>query len=228
MFEFAHEYLPDSGGSRTFVGNSHGNETQLSFVVAVDGSPVSLADGSTATGSTITVTRTSQLTHPDAETIADVELTYTLDVDGLTINHETIWLASGTVGAAYPAMLPVSDILDVGCTSGLTVSPQGLRADNDTSVCAAEASTAWLWDADGAYALMMASNDVQAATNDWALSNDRDLWIQDRSGGTINKAYLTRVKSGLTEAVGSGDVWTSSTTYRAAKFTSAHTTLGTA
>lgn len=51
--------------------------------------------------------------------------------------------------------------------------------------------------------------------------------IEDRAGGLVNKVYVTRQgSSGSPEAVSDDEVWTSSATYRAAKFVNPEVILG--
>lgn len=226
--EYAWDYVPDSGGTRTFIGNSHGNETEDSLSITVNGSDPGLTDGASASGTQIIVTRTTTLTHPDtANDVATVTTVYTLNASGLTVAVTTDWLEPGTVGAGYPAMLPCGEVLDRGAMSSIGSAAQTLTANDDSRWFQSRASAAWLWDGDGSYGMLVYSDDIDAAVNGWAKSYPHFGHIHDVSGGAFNKVYFARQGSSSDpEAVSNGEQWTSAFTYRAAKFANPESTLG--
>lgn len=200
-----------SGGTPTLIGTrAHGYEEDQTITVTVDGSPVT-PTGTPTTGAEVVIRRTSMLHHPDAEHIGDVVTIYTMTPQGLDMEWTVDWLTDLTVGQCYGAMMPCGNLLDTGkTTSGAKAT---LNADDDSVKSSSQSKTVWLWDADGGHAACMALPDLTAVA-DWAYADSKNLWIQDRIGGSVHKLY-----AGFTgKPIADGDRWVGRARYLADYF----------
>lgn len=227
-YEYAYYLTPTGGTTATFVGNVHGYETEDSFSVAVDGQPVTLSASQRATGSQVVVTRVTRLHHPDigagVTDIATVTTTYTMDRRGLRIRHVDTHLmggtAAGTGGATYPAMLGVDGSWLRGMTDS-SPSPLTLTTNDDGYKIRSRASTAYIWQKNGPYAVALHIPDPQTSLNGWANAAPTTstapgfMSIQDRTGGAAHKIYAVRDVAAV--AYSAGDVWTSEACYMAGR-----------
>lgn len=235
--EFAYRFVPDflsdgvspnpNAGSipPDFFGRVHGyeNETGLTFVV--DGATVTPADGSvTAVSQSAIITQTSTLHHPDNNpaTCASVVTTYTLDAEGMTVEHTEDWLTSARLNGGYPVMLPVSSAFDRYTNSGFwrrATSTSG----NGTRAAEAPAWIAVSWMSAGKYA---ASVELTQGLARVGAGRDNPgmaaWWLEDRapiSGIKINKQYQPWAAQPATPAmIASGDSWRFSSRYRFKRF----------
>lgn len=200
-----------SGGTQTFIGTlAHGYEEDTAISVTVDGATVT-PTGTATEGTEVVIRRTSMLHHPDADHIGDAVTTYTMNADGLTVAWSVTWLRALVGGQCYGAMMPCGALLDTGKT--LTGAKATLTADDDSMKSSSQSRTAWLWDADGGHGACMALLDLSAVA-DWAYTDAKDMWLQDRSGGTNNKVY-----AGFTgRNAAAGDTWQGLTRYMADYF----------
>lgn len=208
----AYEYALTMDGG-VFIGNgAHGNDNETSFTVAVDGSTVALADGGSATGAFIDLFRASTLTDPSkVGPVALSTVQYRMAPAGLDLDIAIAWLQAMTGAQCYMAMMPVVEALSRGRTLG------GAQADltaNDQSVkSASQSGTAALWTPADKFGACIHLRTLDGVA-DWHYSDGRDLWIQDRTGGTTNKVY-----AGFTgRNVVPGDVWRSSFRLLAGRF----------
>jgi hypothetical protein len=200
------------GGTETFIGTrAHGYEADTAIVVVVDGAEVT-PTGTPTVGQRVHIKRTSTLHHPDTTSaIGSCVTRYTMDPTGLTVRWSIDWLVSGTAGQCYGAMMPCATLLDTGkTTSGAKAT---LTADDDSVKSSSQSSTIWLWDADGSYAAVCALRDLDTVFS-WAYNDSKNAWIQDRSGGTFNKAYFGCHGPDFT----GGDRWTGHAFYAVHKF----------
>jgi hypothetical protein len=175
-----------AGGTPTFVGTlQHGYEHDTALTVTVDGATVTPTSTPT-TGTEVTVTRTSVLHHPDLSNIANATTIYTMSPNGLDVEWSVAWSADLAGAQCYGAMMPCASLLDTGKT--LTGTKATLTADDDSVKSSSQSATTWLWDADGYHGACMTILDLATVAN-WAYTDSKNAWIQDRSGGSINKAY---------------------------------------
>lgn len=169
------EYAIDISG---FIGNIHGHDTQSSLTIAVDGQPVTLSNGQSATGSSLVVTRVSALSDPNTSVHnGDATVVYTMSpTTGLNIDVTIAWLISAPDVDA--GMMAVADLLDVG----YVVHPGGkywdLLAYVDTQINYDQytSDAALAFDRDGHAAMLFLPDTA------------RSMGWQDR-GVTLNKLY---------------------------------------
>lgn len=201
-YEYAIEATPE-GGTLTFIGSgAHGYDEETLFTIYVDGSVVAPADGATVEGSSVVVSRTSTLTHPDAVgAVGTVTITYTMSHLGLDVNWSISWLQALTIGRTYTAMMPVNQALSRGKTFAGSLA--NLTANDDSANSNSVGPSAALWEPAGKHAACIHLHEDPFG---WADSPTRQLWLQDRTGGTRNKVYAESAPG----SVAAGDVWTSS------------------
>ena len=210
-----------SGGTQTFLGTrQHGYEEDTAITVTVDGVTVT-PTGTPTSGRIAVITRTSNITHPDlgSTVIGSATTTYTMTRQGLDVEWSITWATALVGGQCYGAMFPVSSTLDTGkTTSG---SKATLTANDDSMVSSSQSKTVWFWSASGNVGACMALLDLATVAN-WGYADSKNMWIQDRSGGSTNKAY-----AGFTgRNIAAGDVWTGHVLYMADHFSAtAATTL---
>lgn len=195
VFEYAVRCNP-TGGTLTWLGNGHGYDDQTAMTIKVDGSTVTVSDAGSESGETITVTRTSTLTHPDAATVGTATTVYTLTGDGLDVSVTIVWSDVLTVGTAYLGMMPCASTVDKGKV--VSQSPSALTTDDDSVPVSGTALAGWLWETSGDHGALLTH-----------LDEGRSLEVTDRSDG-VNKVYTRR--SDLTETA-DGDEWTASFRY---------------
>jgi hypothetical protein len=227
VWEYALSWRPVSGPTYTdFLGNGHGWEFQASIAATADGAEATLAAFKTTPGSSIAITRTSALKHPDidggASAIANVTTTYTMKPKtGLDVDISLAWLVDGgQLGASYVGMLSV---LESAFDKGANISlPDVVLDQSDGSTnCSAKTSPAYVWKSSGTanYGVLFHCKNLTEATNNWAKTSTRHLWIEDTAGGLLNKIYLTRCETAATpEAVAAGSTIVAHNNYRAQYF----------
>lgn len=191
------EYAITVASVGDFVGNAHGYDYEASLAIAVDGQPVTLADGQAVTGTAVQVVRVSEIRN-GATHIADMTTTYGMSAAaGLTVACAATWAAPAPSSGDL-AMLPFDD---TGGDTGFVVTPAGryenltLYTDTILNYTAQTADCAVGFRRGGNCAVMMQTNAA------------RSMYLQDR--GTLNKIYASAT---------SFDSF--STTYRAAQLAS--------
>lgn len=238
----AHSYayrIYPTGGSEVadggFIGTVHGYEVETGLTFNVDGTPTTIADGTTvAVASSAAITRVSYMRHPDygggTAHYVDITTVLTLDGEGFTIEHTDTHNAAGWRKGGYPAMLPLGSLYDRFTTSGMFKN----TAVRDANGTRKGESAAWIgvaWDEDGKHA---ASLEVTAPLGTLGAGYNNPpsppIYIEDRaviSGTKINKVYVPW--SGTNEApvaIASGEVWHWKARYRFRRFANgAHATL---
>ncbi|MGB4768709.1 MAG: hypothetical protein WBP22_05640 [Candidatus Saccharimonas sp.] len=202
------------GHSSSFMGTYHGNETQTSISVMVDGVTITPVDGvATPVASSVVVTRQGFLSHPTAGRVAAVTTTYTLDSSGLTFSPHIQWETTGEVSAAY-AMLPLngplaSDGFNRAMTSAYTGNAATIPTTTplDTDFAVARSQSAWVWSSTR-IAQLTILNPGQWF-EDWNYT-DRQAAVEGRalvgtsSVTSLTKVYLSRVK----KSAGQGEIVT--------------------
>lgn len=191
----------------TFIGTrAHGYETDTDIAVLVDGVAVT-PTGTPTTGKRVVVDRRSTMFSPSTDLqIGTARTVYTMTRQGLAVDWAIRWSADATSGQCYGAMMPCAALLDTGKTTG--GSKATLTNADDSMNSSSQSNTAWLWDADGSYGAAMAIRNPNTVRS-WGASDSKDLWIQDRTGGSVNKIY-----AGYTgPSIAPGDIWSGSVLY---------------
>jgi hypothetical protein len=223
--EYVFMPLPTGASDGTqWVGNIHGNDNQITLTFKINGVSVTPTDLTVYSGSLVEITRTSQLFHPDlgATVIGTSSTVYTINcTSGLWVNYSVTWLVAGTMNQAFSAMCAVDNLLDRG-SSYLSTSDYNLSNNDGDYHPNLKDSVAYLWDADGIYAVLMYISDVVSVTKNWQSNGSYFLATQDRSGDTLNKIYLYRVAPSNPEAYAINDVWSCNANYRLALFANAN------
>jgi hypothetical protein len=221
VYEYALSVRPRGSGTYTYVGNGHGNETDSTFTIQVDGVDYSPAESELKSGTTVGATKTSTITHPDAVgNIATSEVSWSLAaVGGLTVSCELTWLQDLDASDTYTAMCPVPDAYsDRGSVWG-SQTDATLSSSDQSQHCNTQSATSYQWLATGVWGFLLHVPDLTAAVDDWAGTNTDYHWIQDRTGGLLNKAYVNRFY-GPGKAIDTDDVWTWTINYRLQRFPS--------
>jgi hypothetical protein len=233
--EFA--YYVKIGGVTEWTGSiPHGYEEVVSTEFLSDGVPVTMTNGQVIQNDeSFVVNRTTKLHHPNAVHMADKELSYTFDGSGLRVQHNTDWLTSAEISAAYEAMLPTDGISTNGSTetftrgSGSAISSdveldlQLFPGETPFDTTTGESDQMWMWST-GTNRHVMAAKmaDPETTLQGYAYVSSLKSFLQDRSG--LNKAYWTLKTNGEGPAmfVANGTHWESDTTYRWAVVTDAN------
>jgi len=72
----------------------------------------------------------------------------------------------------------------------------------------------YAWQTGGHYAALL-SIDNLIPVNDWLDSGGVTFWIEDRTGGSINKIYLTRIGA-TSKNIANTETWQGNANYRVA------------
>lgn len=214
------EYAILSGA--TWMGGSHGYEVQTGLTFTVDDAPVTPADGSTTIGTSLAVTRTTNLFHPDfasgASPVATTTLTYTVNSSGLRVQGAINWLGALAIAGAYVGMLTANGNLLLRYMATNLAAPLTLTANDGGVYGPSRSLAAWLWDrGDTAAGPGRAASLIvcSASTlNNWlhsdaAAAGYRLMSVEDRASGhgLGHKVYATRVGAGSGVTTANGDVW---------------------
>jgi hypothetical protein len=218
-FEYA--FNINGGSSSVFVGNcAHGYDGESEIVYKVDGVTQAPDNFDYIAGSLITVNRLSNLYHPDIDggttPVASVDLTYTVHpTSGITVTHTITWLANVSGTNCYPHMFPLSGaVFTKGGNFDAATADVLLDSDDSSRVCNAPSRAVYAWQTGGHYAALL-SIDNLIPVNDWLDSGGVTFWIEDRTGGSINKIYLTRIGA-TSKNIANTETWQGNANYRVA------------
>ncbi len=191
----------------------------------IDGVVTVIADGSAiAVNTSAVITQISALYHPDNSPAicGDSTTVYTLDIDGMTIEHTQEWLTSLVLNGGYPSMLPVANSFDRYTSSGVWKNALAVSADGSRAADA----RAWIavsWTSADRYAISTELVEGLVKMGQGVNNPVMDSWwLEDRapiSGLKINKQYQPWLASPSNPAiVAAGDIWHSLTRYRFKRF----------
>lgn len=193
VVEYAIMCRPTAGGDLLFIGNGHGNDTQTSLVITVDGDVTVLASGESASGASIVITRTSNLTHPDfgggTATFCEVEQKYTLAGLGLFLERTEVWKADTTFSTSYAIMWPCEGTFSMGATAVDGDAWTSLTANDNGLYCRASSDLIYVYEPGGNYALAMSCG--SGTSYSLTTTGLYECFIQDRAlnAGLIHKMY---------------------------------------
>lgn len=218
-----------------WMGGIHANYAKVSEVIKVDGSTVTMTDGQVLTALTdvvIDVVGTFHHTSNGPTKIGDVVRKYTLNGNGLRVEHSTTWAITVGMGAAsYPAMLTMARKNTAGeyrwgefsmASSDAIAGNISAAVVGSVETTLGEASTMWLWTPGGKYVGIGRMVDPATTLLGWVNAQPKKNFVWNNTGGLINKLYWTLKSLEDTMAdVPSGTVWAADTTYRWAKVTDA-------
>lgn len=225
--------LPTGGTTTTFVGGTHGYESETSFTLTVDGTPTTLSDLQVVhPTSTAKITRVTTLTHPDISPtkIADVVSVFTLTRAGIELDWTLTWAMGATVTTTY-VMMPMPGPTQTGGfdranLNAWTGGPITLPSNLGTTVYygGSKSSAVWLWQSTGNLAAIMWCKNALQWSDNW--HGPLLLSVENRASA-LTKAYLSRVSSAsATEAVTAGKVWRCRTLYRFGRFANPSAVFG--
>jgi hypothetical protein len=214
IWEFAHCYLPTGGVAVAWMGHT-GSNFLTSWVMTLDGAPVTPTLNVVSAGQQVVITVAAYYRHPESvPNVATAVLSYTLTPTKFEIAYSITWLVAGIVSTGYFGMLPFDEIVDKG-SNVLSTEDYTLNEDDGTIVGNKKSQAAYMWDADGEYGVLMYIPDL-ALVGNYENCTTRFLWIEDRSGGGINKIYGSTCESTLAVAV--NEVWQSRVEYTVKRF----------
>jgi hypothetical protein len=190
--------------------------------MVADGNTVSPAPFSIiAATNSAALTRSSHIKHKQILTTnaSNMTCTYAMaPATGLTIAYTNTWLVSGTSVTCYPVMMTMDNRYSKGSLLDASVD-YTLTANNGLAYGNIMTRAGWLWDPAGNYAEMVYDANVISSLNNGTYAPGTWVWIQDRSGGLVNKIYFTRNDSSLpNETFSSNAVWSASANYRVGFF----------
>lgn len=215
-----------------WCGGTHANLTGTSETITVDGTPVTMTDGQVLTStSSIQIDIAGTFHHVQSATpTANVTRTYTMDGDGLRIQHSTEWLVTATPGlAAYPAMLTLHKALgtDKRWADFASVSGSAITADiplngGDDEIALGESQVMWGWTPGDHYIAVANIDNAATSLQNWTYSKPRGNIVWDRNEGTklYWSLYLDDGDTPMPD-VTNGTIWAADTTYRWAYVTDA-------
>lgn len=216
-----------------YYGRVHGYENQVSIAFTIDGVSTTITDGTTvAVTTSAVITQVSEQYHPDnaPAKCADHTTVYTLDAEGMTVEHTDTWRVPGAMWGGYPVMLPMASGFDRYTNSGL-FQRLTINAGDGSHKGDGAAWTAVSWQAVGKYAQSVELTAGLAALNTSGQNPAMDRWwMEDRapsSGVKINKQYMPWLASPTTpKSIANGEVWHLKSRYRFKRFASAEAVLG--
>lgn len=233
-WDTAIDCVPASGGSRSFIGGTHGYENETSCTLKVDGTPTTLTNGQVvAPAAKAEITRVTTLTHPDlaGAKLADVVSVFTLTTEGIEVKWTLTWAQAASAHFAYmmmPLPGPASGVdgFDKADLSAWPNGPINLAGDPGVTQYfgTSESPAAWLWQSTGRLAALMWGRNARQFTKNW--QGSLKMSVEDRQDN-LAKLYLARISStGSPEVVAPGDVWHARVLYRFARMTNPSTVLG--
>lgn len=183
---FAFNYKPSGGSITEWMGHS---DTQFTvsaelYVDDVLVSPILAADPYKS-GNKAELRVSGYCRHPDsAEKVAEYSQSFIFDPKrGVKIMHDFTWLVPGTATGYMPQLsvnntLTKASLLDANEDYDLT-------ADDGSAYGQVPTSAAYFWTPGGKWAIL-------CCVPSYANNPVGKVWIQDRSGGGLNKAYFER------------------------------------
>ncbi len=216
-----------------WCGGSHGNMTGLTEAFKVDGSPVTMTNGQVLEALTSVELNTTSTFHHEQYTagvspIANNSRHYTIDENGLRIEHSTEWLITIGVGlAAYPAMLTLgNDYTDKRWANFSKAGSDALTSDvtlsGENEYSAGESSTIWLWTPANRYVAVARMANAATSLLGWVNAQPKKNLIWNRTTDDTAKAYWTlKSQEDTMPDQAPGTIWAADTTYRWAKVTDA-------
>lgn len=220
-WEYAMQSLPTNATHLTYIGNTHGFETENALIIKTNGVATTLTNFQKVLPTTsISVTRVSALHHPDIAAggtdIASALTHYSVYSSiGLSVKWSITNLLSGIVNPFYAAMLPVNPSYSMAGSVG-AISDASLTNNNGSANLAFRSNAAYFWNPSGNDAIALLLPDMASSVNNWRLSHPRYLWFEDRVGGALKKLYVTRAY--VDEYYEAGAVWSGSCFYTAQQF----------
>jgi hypothetical protein len=235
--EYAYRFVPSfladgttanpnaAGTPSTYYSRVHGYENQISMAMVIDGVATTMTDGQVIAVTTDAVlTQVSQVIHPDNTPVVSIDITttYTLDAEGLTLEHVDTWGCPAIMHGGYPTMLPVAGAFDRYTASGYR---RAITSSAGSGTRAAE-SGSWL-------SLSWTSGNLYATSTELAIGMDAyggayinptidPWWLEDRapsSGIKINKQYGPwRASPSTPITIPAGRAWRLKTRYRYKRF----------
>lgn len=229
VWEYAILYKPTGASAYEWTGSGHLNEV-ISTVTWKDGSgnDISVSVGTPrndASSVVLEMTGTSRHSQTSTTNHANVTVQSTFSTEGLSLYHRHNWLSTATIDKAYPAMYPVANAVNRGMVAG-DASKYVLTSDDGSFRSQSRSRALACWTTATNYVAWMYLPDFSAVGN-WAKSANY-AFIEDRSGGGVNKMYLQRVggtPDAANDAIANGDVWESTAYYRATYFADPDTNL---
>jgi hypothetical protein len=122
QLEYAYEIKPTGASSYNDVGGAvHGNETQTSYELLVDGVAVNLPSSTWAIGETVTMNEVLEVTHSQtgAAVVVNTKLSRRFARDCVTISHEHTLNTQTIFGYFYAAMWPLLHYSSTGAKYGV-------------------------------------------------------------------------------------------------------------
>jgi hypothetical protein len=231
-WEYANSIKPAGASGYIFVGGYHGYEYQDALTFEMDGVAADPADGVFVYGESLKIARATRLRHDETGTtdVANVATNYTLDANGLGVQHSTTWNVAVSVAASYPAMYPVGHTVTNAYGSAGALFTTGtvdsladafeMTAHDGTFKGKVAGRVITMWQPVGSLACALYVPSTVETLNNFALSYFADqaslLTVQDNSVNTMAKAYAVRVATGNFEEVAAAAVWESDSTRRMA------------
>jgi hypothetical protein len=211
VYEYAFRVAPsrDAVDDVIWIGNAHGFDMTEELALVIDGKEEQLHVNEIRAGKNVTVNRFSYLFHPSYEGMNDPICeslgTYSFTTTSLSVSIELNWLADAVISTAYSHMYPAAELFHLGNNVGVVGSPIDLT-ENDGTNGVFQSDFAYAWNMEHRYAMALNIFNVNNSLNNY-VNTDDGLWIQDRTNGSLNKIYATRVSGSDFEIVGKGDSW---------------------
>jgi hypothetical protein len=219
---------PSGYGSKLYLGDIHGNETQSAITYKVDGEAVSLSAGSYASGFRIEIARVGQVTHPAIGGAAVANRTTTFigtisDVGTLRVLETWAWVYAAKSYTSYFGMIPagrqnrnlggvLNDQFDRALVGATEISDLG--DNDDTNKGQLQAATIEFFHTTLHNLRWRAKIDVQKNVNSWLKGSPLFAFMADRSDG-LDKGYFARSVVGTNvEDIAISDVFEVDTYYK--------------
>jgi len=213
--EYAISAKPAGAGTNPFLGcHVHGYERQVGdLVVNVDGSNIAIpSTNEGATGSAITVTRTTQLLHPDigagGTTVASVSTVYTINKGSVSIAATITWVFNTAFEQSYVHMFPIGEMFDKGNNIDLDTVDVSLTNDDNSFNANSKSDMLYAYSSTGKEAVYLRVPDLLSSVNNYLQATASPQFaIEDRAGGAFNKFYCTRYTTGASGSASASEVW---------------------
>jgi hypothetical protein len=220
VWEISYKAKPTGASDYEWIGHTGSLKIKSDPVIKVDGSTVTPTLFSQHAGTSIAVITQNNVRHTETgnTNLGVLDLTYTIDRNGLSIAHTLTWASNG-VSVRYPCMFCVADDpFDRFNTLGSGIVGTNLTANDDQPYFNTREQVAYCWDSDGYIAGAMYIPDLAKTVENWTKTTTLQLFWDDLGGGVWEKVYAVRFMAD--EAYTTGTIWQSEAIYKIAWITS--------
>lgn len=213
-YEYAYSIKPTGATQFEWTGSGHLNESMSANIYDDAGNIVDVdATNTTYSSKYFKIIEHGQTQHSQVANVANVYVEKNFVAGKVSIFHRHRWLIQTECNSALIAMFPVREEFDRGYVVGDYSSnvPYVLSNDNDSKSGRIASNLAFCYDLDSrTYAALYVPS--LASSQNFRNSVDK-TYIEDRTGGSLNKIYFQKVDTSVNTIIPANQVWESTSVY---------------